>query len=92
MVDAPLGVADGLKEPQGDGVHVQVTPPFCGSFVTVAVNACVEPEVTVAVLGATETVTAGTVIVAEDDLLGSACDVAVIVTVSVLDGGVVGAV
>ncbi len=72
-------------------VSVQATAVLV-VFMTVAVNACVEPAVTVAVPGVTETVMAGIVIVAEDDLLLSACEVAVIVTVRVLDGGVVGAV
>jgi hypothetical protein len=86
-----------LKTPQA---AVHAAPP-CVSFhvtavfevlVTVAVNCCVAPPSTVGVGGATEIVTAGTVIVAEFDLVVSDTDVAVMVTVSVLVGGVDGAV
>ncbi len=35
-VVAPLAVCVGLNAPQGDGVHVQSTPLFWTSFVTVA--------------------------------------------------------
>jgi hypothetical protein len=77
--------------------NVQVTPLFAESFVTVAVNCAVLPTCTVAVLGAMETVIggtvlAGTVIVAEADLVGSAAEVAVRITFRSLAGGVVGAV
>jgi hypothetical protein len=63
----------------------QVTPLFAGSFVTVAVNACIAPACTLAVGGATVTAigagAAVTVIVAEADFVVSATDVAVSVTV-----------
>ena len=61
-------------------------------FVTVAVNCCVAPGKTVGVGGATEMVTAGTVIVAEFDLVVSVTDFAVMVTVRVVAGGLDGAV
>jgi hypothetical protein len=61
-------------------------------FITVAVNCCVAPGKTVGVRGATEIVTAGTVIVAEFDLVVSLAEVAVIVTVRAVVGGLAGAV
>jgi hypothetical protein len=82
--------------PHGDAEHdtVQVTPLFAESLVTVAVNCAVVPGDTVAELGETETVIAGTVtvMVAEADFDVSATEVAVIVTVKPADGGLVGAV
>ena len=50
-------------------------------MVTVAVNCCDAPRITVDACGKTATVTAGIVMVAEPDLVVSACDVAVTVTV-----------
>ena len=72
-------------------VKLQVTAGL-EVFITVAVNCCVAPGRTVGAVGATEMVTAGTVIVAEAFLVLSATDVAVIVTVRSLGGGVAGAV
>jgi hypothetical protein len=70
-----------------------VTPLFAGSLVTVAVNFDVAPPCTVPVLGRTETPTpAGTVMVAEAAAEVLATEVAVMVTVKVLVGGVIGAV
>ena len=71
-------------------VSAQVTaalPVFC----TVAENCCVAPTRTVDVGGATAIETARTIIVVEADLVGSAAEVAVIVTVRLL-AGVAGAV
>ena len=95
MVAIPLAVAAGKTVPQGAAGHVtiQVTPLFAGSLVTVAVNFAVAPACTVAVLGVTETeIPAGTLMVAEFDAEVLAVDVAVMVTVKLLAGGVVGAV
>lgn len=60
-------------------------------FVTVAENCLVFPARMVAVVGETETLAGGTVIVAEFDLVVSVAEVAVIVTVSALAGGLAGA-
>jgi hypothetical protein len=77
----------------GEQDTVQVTPLFVGSFVTVAVNCAVAPACTVAVLGVTETVIpVGTVTVADADAEVLATEVAVMVTVKLLAGGVAGAV
>ena len=46
------------------------------ALVTVAMNCCVAPRMTVAVLGKTATVTAGMLNVIVMDLLGSACETA----------------
>jgi hypothetical protein len=81
--------------PHGAGEHdtVHVTPLFAGSLVTVAVNFAVALACTVAVLGETETaIAAGTVMVAEADAEVLAAEVAVMVTVKLLAGGVAGAV
>src|SRR5216684_2287510 len=62
----------------------QVTPLFCESFCTVAVNGCVALAATEAVVGATLTEIGGgavTVIVAAADFVPSLTDVAVRVTV-----------
>ena len=72
-------------------VSVHVTPVFAGSLVTVAVNLAVAPACTVAVLGATETAIPGITTVAKDDTEVLATEVAVIVTVKLLAGGVTGA-
>jgi len=84
----------GATEPHWatEQVTLQVTPLAAGSLVTVAVNCPVAPDWTVAVAGATATVIAGTVIVAEPDFVVSDTDFAVIVTVRLLAGGAVGAV
>jgi hypothetical protein len=92
-VAAPLGVLVGATEPQvGEHatpacVKVQVTPLFVASLLTVAVNNCVPFTGTLALGGATTTVMAGTVIVAEFDLVLSATEVAVIVILRLLAGG-----
>lgn len=70
----------------------QVTPALAGSFEAVAVKFCVVLITTVADVGETETVMAGTVIVAEPDFVASALETAVRVTVRSLSGGVAGAV
>jgi len=86
-----------FKVPQA-GVHA--APP-CVSFqatavlevfVTVAVKFCVVPTRAIDVGGATEIVMAGTVMVAEFDLVVSDTEIALMVTVKVLVGGVDGAV
>lgn len=63
-------------------VRVHVTPLFVLSSVTVALNCAAPPTCTEAVAGETETKIAGrvTVIVTEEDLVGSATEVAVTVT------------
>jgi hypothetical protein len=61
-------------------------------LLTVAVNCVLFPASTVAVGGATETLAAGTVIVAEFDFVVSVTEVAVTVTVRALAGGLAGAV
>ena len=94
-VATPLAVAVGETVPHGVGEHdtVHVTPWFAGSLVTVAVNLAVALACTAAVLGETETaIAAGTVMVAEFDTEVLAAEVAVMVTVKLLVGGVVGAV
>lgn len=73
-------------------VRVQVTPLFPVSLVTVAVKLAVSLTGTFALGGATATMIAGTVMVAELVLVVSATDVAVIVIVRVLGGGAGGAV
>ena len=85
----PLAVVAGETLPHDVEAHdtVQFTPLFAGSLVTVAMNCAVACGCTVAVLGETDTVTAGTVIVAVTDLLGSVTEVAVSVTVRVVAGG-----
>jgi hypothetical protein len=72
-------------------MSVQVTAVLL-VFVTVAENCLVAVACTVAVDGETEIVTAGTVMVAEFDLVVSVTEVDVIVTVRALVGGVAGAV
>lgn len=72
-------------------VSVHVTAVL-EALVTVAVNSCVAPGRTMGVGGATEIVTAGTVIVAEFALVVSDTEVAVMVTVKLVAGGVAGAV
>ena len=71
---------------------VQFTPLFCASLLTVAVKFCVKLTVTVAVVGATATEIAGSiVIVAEKLFVPSATEVAVMLTVAG-DGTLAGAV
>jgi hypothetical protein len=95
VVATPLAVAVGKTVPQDAAEHdtVQVTPLFAGSLVTVAVKFAVPLVCTLAVLGEIETaMAAGTVMVAEADAEVLATEVAVIVTVKLAAGGVVGAV
>ena len=90
----------GLTEPHATvqatplWVKVHVTPMAAGSFETVAVNCLVPLTVTVGLVGEMLTLIGGatvTVIVAEANLVASATEVAVSVTVGV-DGTVAGAV
>jgi nicotinamide mononucleotide (NMN) deamidase PncC len=68
--------------------RVQLTLELAeGSFVTVAVKFAVALTTTLAEAGKTETPMAGTVMVVEADLVGSAAAVALMVTVKVLAGG-----
>lgn len=59
MIGVPLGVGVVGIEPHGAGEHdtLNVTPPFVGSFVTVAMNCCVPAARTLALEGESETVT-----------------------------------
>lgn len=79
-----------LPQEATEHVTVQVTPEF-EVLATVAENCMVFPARSVAVVGETETLAAGTVMVAEFDLVVSVAEVAVIVTVSALVGGLAGA-
>jgi hypothetical protein len=88
-------VVVGETEPQGavEQETVQVTLTVAeGSLVTVGVMVVELPAFTGAVLGATEIVTALNVIVTVPTFVPSATDVAVIVTVTSLGGGLLGAV
>jgi hypothetical protein len=81
--------------PHGAAEHDtdQMTPLFVGSLVTVAVNCAVALASTLAVPGETDTaIAAGTVMVAEAAAEALATEVAVMVTVKLAAGGVVGAV
>jgi uncharacterized membrane protein YjjB (DUF3815 family) len=93
-VATPLAELVGETDPHGavEQVTVQVTPLFPGSLATVAVKEAVLPNSTVALPGATETVIAKTLIVLVPVFVESAAEVAVIVTVRSLGGGVDGAV
>jgi len=88
-VAVPLAVLVGFTLPHAAAEQemLQVTPLLPASLVTVAVNWAVAVARTVALPGETETVMAGTVIVAELDLVESATEVALTVTVRVLAGG-----
>jgi hypothetical protein len=91
-VGEPLAVLVGLKEPQGDVEQVadQLTPPWAGSFATVAVICNVAPCATVCgVLGERVTEIGGgvTVTVIEAVLLLSPPDVAVTVTARFAETG-----
>ena len=90
---APLAVAAGETLPHDGEEHVsvQVTPRLATSLPTVALNCALAPTFTVAAPGMTETVTTGTVTVAEAVLVPSLTEVAVSVTVKGLGGGVAGA-
>jgi hypothetical protein len=69
-----------------------VTPLLLESPATVAVICVVPPSSTVVEVGATETATEGTVIVAEADFVVSVTEVAERVTFKLLAGGALGAV
>jgi hypothetical protein len=73
---------------------LQVTPAFAGSFVTVAVTCKVFPGWTEPVEGVTTTATKPgvprSVTAAKADLVGSANDVAVMVTLTFVAGGEAG--
>ena len=92
MTSAPLVVLPALRAPQfGEQdvpfcSSVQLTPLPAGSLVSVPVNDCVPLSATLADVGEREIVTAGIVILAEADFVGSSCDVAVTVTVRSLAG------
>jgi hypothetical protein len=91
-VVAPLAVLVGVKLPQVPaGVQLHVTPPFAGSFMTVATIFAV-PDTPRLAGGAVEKVTAiPREMTPDTDLLPSATEVAVMVTVPP-DGAVIGAV
>ncbi len=81
-----------LSVPAPDvGEMLQVTPLLLGSKLTVAVKDCVLPACTVARDGKTKTVIAATKTLAEPDFDASVTDVAVMVTVRSLAGGLAGA-
>ena len=93
-----MGAPDGLEVEesvpqaaplQPDPERFQVTPLFCGSFATVAVMVCACPASTACVCGEMLTVIAGrvTVIMTLADLVGSAMEVAVSVTVIGFESG-----
>jgi hypothetical protein len=96
----PEALVAGATVPQVAPVHpvpdnAQLTPAFAVSFVTVALNACASPTVTLAVVSESVTPTpveaAVTVIVAAPAFVPSATDVAVAVTAAGL-GALAGAV
>lgn len=92
VVAPPLAVFVGLKLPQpGDEPQLHVTPAPSTSFVTCALSVSVPDVVTLNVEGDTDTVMGRIVIVALADLVESATEVAVIVTVP-HEGTVTGAV
>ena len=73
-------------------MSVQFTPALVGSLVMVAENFCMALTGMIPLGGETALTTmAGTVTVAEEDFVVSVTDVAVIVTVKSLEGGVLGA-
>jgi hypothetical protein len=80
-----------VKVPAPAGEMAQVTPLFDGSLFVLALNSTVPPACTVAVVGVIETVNAGILIVAGFVFDGSATEVAVMVTVRSLAGGLAGA-
>ena len=73
------------------GERFQVTPLLAESFWTAAVKVSEPPATIVAVAGEIETAVEGTVMVTELDFDASAVEVAVIVTVPVAAGALVGA-
>jgi hypothetical protein len=92
VVEEPLGVGVGETEPQEEEEQdtVQLTALLASSLLTVPVNCAVPFTWTVPEVGATETVMAGTLITRGADLVVSAADVAVRVTVKSLGGGLGG--
>jgi hypothetical protein len=90
---SPLAVEVGDTVPHcaAEQLTVQFTPALAGSKLTDALNCVVPPTWTAAVVGATETVMASTVMVADADFEVSATAVAVRVTFRSLTGGVLGA-
>jgi hypothetical protein len=91
VVAPPLAVFVGLKLPQPAEPQLHVTPAPSTSFVTTALRVSVPDVVTLNVEGDTDTVMGRIVIVALADLVESATEVAVIVTVP-HEGTVTGAV
>jgi hypothetical protein len=100
VIGVPEALAFADISPHNPSLHselssFQVTPLFAGSLVTVAVNACISPTGTFAVLGFTVTVIGAaavvTVIVAVPDFVPSVTEVAVSVTVAGV-GALAGAV
>jgi len=91
VVATPLAVFVGLKLPQPAEPQLHVTPAPSTSFVTTALRVSVPDVVTLNVEGDTDTVMGRIVIVALADLVESATEVAVIVTVP-HEGTVTGAV
>jgi hypothetical protein len=94
VVGTPLAALVGLIVPHpGEQlvpfcVSVQVTPAFVASLPIVAVNCCVALTGMIPLFGETaETAIAGTVTVADEDLVESETDEAVTVTVKSVDGG-----
>jgi hypothetical protein len=92
-VAAPLAVAVGETVPHGVGEHdkVQVTPLLIGSPATVAVSWTVPAACTVPVLWVIVTAVARTVTIAVALAEALATEMAVMVTIKSLAGGVVGA-
>jgi hypothetical protein len=83
-VGVPLAVCTRETVPHGACGHetIQVTPAFAPSLVTVAENCARAPTISVADVDERLIVTAGTVIVATADFVGSLTEVAVRITVS----------
>src|SRR6185369_12327903 len=71
--------------------RLQFTPLFAGSFATCPVNTCVALNGISPAPGETDTAIAGTTMLAKPDLVVSAAEVAVTVTVRSLTGAVAGA-
>jgi hypothetical protein len=93
VVGTPLAALVGLIVPHpGEQlvpfcVSVQVTPALVASLLIVAVNCCVALTGMIPLFGETaETAIAGTVTVADEDLVESETDVAVTATVKSVDG------
>ncbi len=89
MVATPLAVVVGETVPTDAD---QVTPPFAGSFMTFAVSCAMAPANNMVELEATETVIPDVVTVAEADIEELVTEVALIVTVRMPAGGLLGGV